>query len=180
MPKLTTTYFLTYGSVYKPSVPGIMYRSKKIHNSIKYTQSSSRVRWLNGELTNFSRTISVLVIRELNTFHICPRHEICALMGFYAVQNGNSIPIFRDNLRVPPLWSSSVRWMPEANSIQAKPIKAKQLRAQNWAMHKSMSVGLFSHSCINRITGLSNRHLHMIIIQGQIWLYASNFVIQSP
>jgi hypothetical protein len=47
--------------------------------------------------------------------------------------------------------------MPEANSIQAKLSKAKQLRAQNWAMHKLTSPGLFSHSCINRITGLNKQ-----------------------
>ena len=37
-------------------------------NSIKYSRTSNRVRWLNGEETNISRTISVLVIRELNQF----------------------------------------------------------------------------------------------------------------
>ena len=49
MPKLTTTNILTYGSLHKPLAPGIKYRSKKIHNSIKYTQSSSCVRCLDGK-----------------------------------------------------------------------------------------------------------------------------------
>jgi hypothetical protein len=30
-------------------------------------------------------------------------NEICALMGFYATQNGNTILTFRDNLSVPSL-----------------------------------------------------------------------------
>jgi len=32
--------------------------------------------------------------------------EICAILGFYAVYNGNFMPTFRDNLSVP---SSSVK-----------------------------------------------------------------------
>jgi hypothetical protein len=86
MPKLTTTNFLTSGSVHESLVPGIKYRSKKIHNSTKNTQSSSHIRWLNGEEINISRTISVLVITELNNFNVCLHHEICALMGFYCTE----------------------------------------------------------------------------------------------
>jgi hypothetical protein len=29
-------------------------------------------------------------------------YEICALLGYYAAQSGNSVPTFRDNLSVPP------------------------------------------------------------------------------
>jgi len=28
-------------------------------------------------------------------------HEICALLGYYAVRDGNSIPTFRDNISIP-------------------------------------------------------------------------------
>jgi hypothetical protein len=91
MSKLNTTNFLISGSVHKQLVPGIKYRSKTIHNSIQYTRYRSHNRWLNGEKTTYSRAISALIIRELNTSHICPCHDICALMGFYTVQNVNSI-----------------------------------------------------------------------------------------
>jgi hypothetical protein len=101
MSKLTTTNFLLSGSVHKQLVPGIKYRFKMIHNSIQYTQYSSHNKWLNGEKTTYSRTISALVIRELNTSHICSCHEICAVMGFYTAQNGNSIKTGRDNQCTP-------------------------------------------------------------------------------
>jgi hypothetical protein len=35
---------------------------------IKYSRATSRVKWLNGEKTNVSRTISVLVLRALKYF----------------------------------------------------------------------------------------------------------------
>jgi hypothetical protein len=36
--------------------------------SIKYSEARSRLRWLNGELTNVPRAVSLLVIRELTSF----------------------------------------------------------------------------------------------------------------
>ena len=37
----------------------------KLHlNALTLSRASSRVRWLNAELTNVSKTISVLVIRQ--------------------------------------------------------------------------------------------------------------------
>ena len=45
------------------------WKGTKILDSIKYSQDSSCVRWLSGEQTSISRTISVLAIRELSWTH---------------------------------------------------------------------------------------------------------------
>jgi hypothetical protein len=37
----------------------------KVENTIKYSVATSRVKWLKGEKTKVSRTISVLVLRVL-------------------------------------------------------------------------------------------------------------------
>lgn len=37
----------------------------RLVNSIKYARNSSSIRWLYGEYTNVSSTVSVLVVREL-------------------------------------------------------------------------------------------------------------------
>jgi hypothetical protein len=46
--------------------------------NIIFSGASNRVRWLNGELTNVSVTISVLFISEMTTSEIRPRYDIRA------------------------------------------------------------------------------------------------------
>jgi hypothetical protein len=57
--------------------------------------------------------------------------EICTLMGFYAVQNGYSVPMFRDNLLVP---TSSVKQSKKNlffDTVQ-NPIRVQALFASQW------------------------------------------------
>ena len=56
------------------------------------------------------RTLSISITnRKILNYYYCRRNlrvEICALLGFYAANNRNSLPTFRDNLSVP---SSAVK-----------------------------------------------------------------------
>jgi hypothetical protein len=53
-------------------------RSKRRFSATKYPRASSRLSWLNGEYTNVSSTISVLVIREMTASEILPRDKVPA------------------------------------------------------------------------------------------------------
>lgn len=60
-----------YHSVHNRIFPRI-HKTQK--SSIKYCWATSGVRWLNGEETSFSRTISVLVIRKFSHLESFPLH----------------------------------------------------------------------------------------------------------
>jgi hypothetical protein len=39
--------------------------------------------------------------REITYIQTIIKHEVCALLGYYAASNGNRLPTFRDNVLVP-------------------------------------------------------------------------------
>jgi hypothetical protein len=60
-----------------------IFRWKVVHwdilmNSVKYSRPSSHSRWLNGKYSHVSRTISMLLVRELTTSEIHCGHDIPA------------------------------------------------------------------------------------------------------
>ena len=72
-------------------------------------------------------------------------YENCVLLGHYPASSGNLLPTRLHNLAVLSL---ELRFNKKASNQPTK-----DLRAETWAKRKSTSLGLYSHSCVNRLAG---------------------------